>query len=1716
MKTKNVSKQKRRVMQGMAACILVMVFMITAVPLAVFASPTTDVITENQYWAKFIYDDEVYAANPDEGYTKVGNLVTKVDEIPAVPEIPEQLEVGTPGDEGYIPYAPAVPAVPAVPATYEAYFVAPAAPAGKFLHWTSDGMDVINPGDVYTPADLGAIPEFRAVYDTTPDPVPTKFKATFSYPGADGSGVTLEQEATDVDVVTGKSFFLAANSDGIENFKHWYATDDAEKKWVVFPVEATGNMSFTACVDPACGETAPSEPGPGPDPTPEDPRVEPTSVDIMTGFDWKVNNAVIDPDDYVFKLKDVVELVFNIDLNKSAIPVIGGDFMKVQLPAIFIPETPVVDQLITNSDGEVFAKLNITTDGLLTLTMEKLVEERGDVKGSIYVGVIFDEKVIGEAREVEADFVYNEDTTLPYEVEFETVETKIEGSIQKNFLGVDDNKLYNPEGLNWSIVVNSLGEKIPAGATVKDEITGNATDRKHFLDVAESAVEVWELAANGDKVTKLDAGDDYTLVFGAGEDDEKLDFTITFTEGFEKAYGVFYKTFVAEQSINKDTAYANKGTFAFTYQNAKGENKNISISSNASYTAYYIPSIKKEGTLVKDAAGDYIQWTVYINQQDIEYNVTVTVNDILSTAADSTTSPKKTYGNHHLKGGIQLYELSLSGGNKPTVGTDDKWETLVKSGAITNHSSVADGATSFSFDLSLKGGGYQMKYRTYLDDKNIVATTYYKNTVNYTLESTKLEDSKELVVYANGLGPEFAKYVGTPDYVNKQVPWSLKIKTNSNNLIDAYILDTFAPPSLAGATMTLMPSSTMKHGYDLQVYEGTIAAGKVVSTNDYKLTVDSTAPGGFRIDFTTALKPNTEYNVAYKTSYTLPSELTEGDNTNYNEYLQYTNNASFKYKLVAGGTEYTKSGTKDFKVYERMYNSGQKRGTLELSNGRIKWEIWYAGDSDMNDMPVTLVDKLDAGLQIIDNTSFKVYRYTPDVTSTNSNQGTMKDQKQIQPNDKDYPYSKNIDADKGGFTINFTKGNSGYYVVYYTKIDAENMKTSYLNTATFTAGTGTSARTRTYTASVAVDASKAVWLKKTGGVTEQDPNTVSWTVTLNQSKLLLNNAVVTDTMGAGQDIRTSKSNASDPDADYPIVNVKVGTSPLEMWTDYTVSTVTRDGAWRTTFTINFLVPINDVVTITYACDVDPIHMEQGRKPNFENGATLSGNGQQIAELPPQKADVKATYSGGSMSGATGSVVITKQDAADPRITLEGMVFEIYKVGDTKPLITDVTGADGTRKVEGLVPGNYYVLEKTPPDGYFKATVNRKDFTIPKVGIETSVYVTFTNDKIHELTVYKTDTLNNDLGLSGAVFTVYQNSAVVGTITTDESGYGSIELKAGTYYVEETTAPAGYALSGTAKWVTLPGEDEEITLTFENDKYYGFEVFKADADEPNTGLAGAVFTVYEGDTDTVVDTITVDENGRGSSKPLLAGTYTVQETTAPSGYYLDATPQTVTLPEDDGILLTFLNEPITEDPPPEDPPPTDPPPTDPPPTDPPPTLRIIPPPTPPITTPPTGPTFDPPAPPVVERSSRMNYIDPPNPITGVGAHWSLLNLMCAVFCGITSVLMITMMLVNKLKSRSETEEEAAAMEQGLEYEEDRDETVKRRGAFAWRVAGGVLAVAAMICFLITENVRNPMVWVCEWSPMYVTFAVGQVLVMLGLRQNMRKPDEEFDEEELSNA
>jgi Prealbumin-like fold domain len=218
----------------------------------------------------------------------------------------------------------------------------------------------------------------------------------------------------------------------------------------------------------------------------------------------------------------------------------------------------------------------------------------------------------------------------------------------------------------------------------------------------------------------------------------------------------------------------------------------------------------------------------------------------------------------------------------------------------------------------------------------------------------------------------------------------------------------------------------------------------------------------------------------------------------------------------------------------------------------------------------------------------------------------------------------------------------------------------------------------------------------------------------------------------------------------------------------------------------------------------------------------------------------------------------------------------------------------------------------------------------------SSFVSSTKDiRIEDKSINNCPTLNvrkvgSDGGSqAGAIFTLYAGTGtggtVIGTCTVDASGdcvpsFGS--LQTGTYTLDETNTPAGYAKDPTLPYTFTLVQGQNLTLTFTDPALKGaLSIVKNSTKGGAVKVAGAVFS-YDGGS--------VTDNGAGDENPaigavcvsnLVPGGYTVTETSPPAGYGAAAGgPQSVTVvngtncglnPPGAGATATFTNPPLSD-------------------------------------------------------------------------------------------------------------------------------------------------------------------------------------------------------------
>lgn len=178
-------------------------------------------------------------------------------------------------------------------------------------------------------------------------------------------------------------------------------------------------------------------------------------------------------------------------------------------------------------------------------------------------------------------------------------------------------------------------------------------------------------------------------------------------------------------------------------------------------------------------------------------------------------------------------------------------------------------------------------------------------------------------------------------------------------------------------------------------------------------------------------------------------------------------------------------------------------------------------------------------------------------------------------------------------------------------------------------------------------------------------------------------------------------------------------------------------------------------------------------------------------------------------------------------------------------------------------------------------------------------LTITREK-YDLTIKKVDTTNPNKGLAGAKFLVQSNNGTYSKeVVTDRGGTATVgPLEAGTYSITELEAPEGYEIDNAGpQYVVLPRDNgTEVVVTFMDTPVItgNGSIRKVDADDPTTGLPGAVIKI-EGVDNSFVGTYTTGPGGYLTDVPwdtMPIGSYVATEVTPPAGYTTSSDPSKV--------------------------------------------------------------------------------------------------------------------------------------------------------------------------------------------------------------------------------
>ncbi|RRD61107.1 SpaA isopeptide-forming pilin-related protein [Leucobacter sp. OH1287] len=251
---------------------------------------------------------------------------------------------------------------------------------------------------------------------------------------------------------------------------------------------------------------------------------------------------------------------------------------------------------------------------------------------------------------------------------------------------------------------------------------------------------------------------------------------------------------------------------------------------------------------------------------------------------------------------------------------------------------------------------------------------------------------------------------------------------------------------------------------------------------------------------------------------------------------------------------------------------------------------------------------------------------------------------------------------------------------------------------------------------------------------------------------------------------------------------------------------------------------------------------------------------------------------------TGTITVVKHDADDVNLLLPGVIFGLYRDGETVPLKTAKTGVDGVATFTGIEYGTYKVREITPLVNYLltnwegTATIQAEGQVVALGNVP--------NTMIRgNASLLKQDE-DTKTPLAGVVFEVLKGNTPVAEAKSDATGLVIFEnLPYGDYTVREKSTVVTHLLNQSWKadlQIRLHGATVDLGTVTNKIKTGDIALVKT-GDHPAGPLAGAEFELRQGGN--VVAKQTTGQDGKLVFKSVPYGDYEVVEVKAPEGYLL---------------------------------------------------------------------------------------------------------------------------------------------------------------------------------------------------------------------------------------
>ncbi|MCU5328659.1 SpaA isopeptide-forming pilin-related protein, partial [Bacillus wiedmannii] len=778
---------------------------------------------------------------------------------------------------------------------------------------------------------------------------------------------------------------------------------------------------------------------------------------------------------------------------------------------------------------------------------------------------------------------------------------------------------------------------------------------------------------------------------------------------------------------------------------------------------------------------------------------------------------------------------------------DDKGRLVT--GDTVNNYTVSNKKNGFDLQFNEDiNSAYVITYKTKPTD-SIIKDGKVKNTVTADNDSSKENEvgfQQQNIIKSNNKAET--------NYKDKTTTWTIAVNNNNYPLNNAIITDTFDHGGLQLKDNKL----EIKDGdYTLQ------------AKTDYVLDVTDK---GFKITLIGTYQSNMTKTLVVK--YTTDFDYTklESGKTSFKN----TGNLSW---IDAGSNPQSNKVEADFDPDAFTKANGYKYGSYNAQTKEITWIIGF----NYNNVEIKdpyVIDVIQDKQKLVPG-SIEVRDMILNGSPDNARPGDA-----VSP--KEYELEEPTDKNKNTLKVHFKQSiNSPYYIIFKTSLDGELIQGTYKNEAELKDG---SKIVNTLKGDTQVNKGGSFVTKKA----VQDDNYINWSIAINESQSTIADAVVTDDPTENQVIVEDSFHLYPTTVD-PYGNLTKDTvNELKEGTDYKLKITTDNNTGKQHFEIAFLKKIDRAYILEYRSLINADDKEK-----VSNKAKITGNKLTVKNTETTETievRMSSGSGGGSATKGRGNLEIIKVDNDNKNVLLAGAEFTLYDRTGKTVIRKITTDKDGIAKFNNLKRDKYLLKETNAPEGYV-ISWDLKQGKIVELGTqETTTYKLANKKFVGKVVLTKSDDLNKNATLQGAVFTLLDKDKKIipehEKLTTNNNGQIIIDkLKPGTYYLQETKAPEHYQLDSKLIPFTISEDQTTVVNQTATNSLTKGSALLTKVDNYNKTLAGAEFTVQDRNGKNIpgYEKLTTNEHGQIEAKDLRPGKYQFVETKAPEHYELDKTP-----------------------------------------------------------------------------------------------------------------------------------------------------------------------------------------------------------------------------------